>query len=217
GCPDTDGDCTPDKTDVCPDIPGPKEYKGCPDKDGDTVLDKDDKCPDVAGPVENKGCPWPDTDKDGIVDKDDACPTVAGVKEYKGCPPPPPMKAAEAKILERAFKSLEFATAKDIIKPKSFPSLNDLAKLLKQHEKDWTLKLSGHTDNDGTPEKNMILSEKRAKAVKAYLVKKGANGDKIITEWFGQTQPIADNKTPAGKQKNRRVEMKILFKEEPAK
>ncbi|MGZ4037296.1 MAG: DUF5723 family protein, partial [Bacteroidia bacterium] len=217
GCPDKDGDGTPDKTDVCPDIPGPKEYKGCPDKDGDTVLDKDDKCPDVAGPVENKGCPWPDTDKDGIVDKDDACPTVAGVKEYKGCPPPPPMKAAEAKILERAFKSLEFATAKDIIKPKSFPSLNDLAKLLKQHEKDWTLKLSGHTDNDGTPEKNMILSEKRAKAVKAYLVKKGANGDKIITEWFGQTQPIADNKTPAGKQKNRRVEMKILFKEEPAK
>ncbi len=62
------------------------------------------------------------------------------------------------KILERAFKSLEFATAKDVIKPKSFPSLNDLAKLLKTHDKDWTLKLSGHTDNDGTPEKNMVLS-----------------------------------------------------------
>lgn len=213
GCPDKDGDGTPDKYDACVDVFGPKEYKGCPDRDGDGVLDKEDECVDVAGPKENKGCPWPDTDKDGILDKDDACPTVPGVVEYKGCPPPPPMKAAEQKILERAFASLEFATAKDIIKPKSFPSLNDLAKILKAHEADWTLKLSGHTDNEGNADKNMLLSEKRAKAVKAYLVKKGAKDDKIITEWFGQTMPIADNATPAGRQKNRRVEMKIIYKE----
>ena len=123
------------------------------------------------------------------------------------------MKAAEQKILERAFASLEFATAKDIIKPKSFPSLNDLAKVLIAHEADWTLKLSGHTDNEGDATKNFNLSEKRANAVKSYLVKKGAKGDKIITEWFGQTMPIADNATPAGRQKNRRVEMKIIYKE----
>ena len=192
---------------------GPKEYKGCPDKDGDGLLDNNDNCPDVAGPLENKGCPYLDTDKDGILDKDDVCPTVPGVPEYKGCPPPPPLKAAEQKIIERAFASLEFATAKDIIKPKSFQSLNALAKLLIEHQNDWTLKLSGHTDNEGNAEKNLLLSEKRAKAVKNYLVKKGANADKIIAEWFGQTQPIADNATPAGRQKNRRVEMKIIFKE----
>lgn len=214
GCPDRDGDGTPDQKDLCPDIPGPKEYKGCPDRDGDTVLDKDDACPDVAGPVENKGCPWPDTDKDGIIDKDDKCPTVAGTKQYQGCPPPPPIKAAEQKIIERAFKSLEFQTGKDIIVAKSLPSLNELAKLLKQHDKDWTLKLSGHTDNQGNAEKNMELSEKRANAVKRYLVKKGATATNIITEWFGQTKPIDTNDTPAGRQKNRRVEMKILFKEE---
>jgi len=213
GCPDKDGDGTPDKYDACVDVFGPKEYKGCPDRDGDGVLDKEDECVDVAGPKENKGCPWPDTDKDGILDKDDACPTVPGVVEFKGCPPPPPMKAAEQKILEKAFSSLEFATAKDIIKPKSFPSLNALATLLKQHSEDWTLKLSGHTDNEGNADKNFVLSEKRANAVKAYLVKKGAKADKIITEWFGQTQPIADNATPAGRQKNRRVEMKIIYKE----
>lgn len=213
GCPDRDGDGTPDKTDVCPDIPGPKEYKGCPDRDGDTVLDKDDACPEVAGPVENKGCPWPDTDKDGFIDKDDKCPTVPGVKEYFGCPPPPPIKAAEQKIIERAFKSLEFATGKDVIVAKSLPSLNELAKLLKAHEKDWTLKLSGHTDNQGGADANMLLSEKRANAVKRYLVKKGAKAENIITEWFGQTQPIDTNDTPKGRQKNRRVEMKILFKE----
>lgn len=213
GCPDKDADGTPDKTDLCPDVFGPKEYNGCPDKDGDGVMDHKDGCPDEAGPVENKGCPYLDTDKDGIFDKDDVCPTVAGVAEYKGCPPPPPVKAAEQKIIEKAFASLEFATAKDVIKPKSFPSLNALAKLLIEHQNDWTLKLSGHTDNEGNAEKNMLLSEKRAKAVKAYLVKKGAKDDRILTEWFGQTQPIADNATPAGRQKNRRVEMKIIFKE----
>lgn len=213
GCPDKDGDGTPDSYDSCPDVFGPKEYKGCPDKDGDQILDKEDACPDVAGPKENKGCPWPDTDKDGILDKDDLCPTTPGVVEHKGCPPPPPVKAAEQKIIEKAFKSLEFASAKDIIKAKSYPSLNELAKLLVTHKGDWKLKLSGHTDNQGDAQKNMELSEKRSKAVKNYLVKKGVPADNIITEWFGQTQPIAPNDTEAGRQKNRRVEMKIIFKE----
>lgn len=213
GCPDKDADGTPDKTDLCPDLFGPKEYKGCPDKDGDGIVDSEDECPSEAGPVENKGCPYLDVDKDGILDKDDVCPTVPGVAQYKGCPPPPPVKPSEQKIIEKAFASLEFATAKDVIKPKSYPSLNALAKLLVEHKNDWTLKLSGHTDNEGKEEKNMALSEKRAKAVKNYLVKKGAIDGQILTEWFGQTQPIADNATPAGRQKNRRVEMKIIFKE----
>lgn len=212
GCPDRDGDKTPDKLDACPDLAGPKEYKGCPDKDGDTVLDKDDQCPDVAGAVENKGCPWPDTDKDGIVDREDDCPTTSGLKELKGCPPAPVLKVEEQKILERAFESLEFASGKDIIKKTSLPSLNDLAGLMKLHAADWTLKLSGHTDNQGDAAKNMLLSEKRAKAVKKYLVSKGVKADKVMAEWFGQTVPIADNATEAGRQKNRRVEMKVEFK-----
>ncbi|MES2762183.1 MAG: DUF5723 family protein [Bacteroidota bacterium] len=212
GCPDRDGDKTPDKYDACPDVAGPKEFKGCPDKDGDTVLDKDDACPDIVGAVENKGCPWPDTDKDGVVDREDDCPTTPGLKELKGCPPAPVLKVEEQKILEKAFASLEFATGKDIIKKVSLPSLNDLAKLMKVHAADWTLKLSGHTDNQGDAAKNMALSEKRAKAVKKYLVSKGVKADKVITEWFGQTVPIADNSNEAGRQKNRRVEMKVEFK-----
>lgn len=223
GCPDRDADGTPDKDDACPDTFGPKENKGCPDKDLDGILDKDDACPDQAGPTENMGCPWPDSDKDGVFDKDDACPTVPGVPELKGCPKADvafnpnvqtvPMKAAEKKIIEKAFASLEFATAKDVIKPKSLPALNDLAKLLIAHSEDWKLKLSGHTDNEGNAEKNLILSEKRATAVKTYLTKKGVKNEQIMTEWFGQTMPFADNKTPAGRQKNRRVEMKIVLKE----
>ena len=83
---------------------------------------------------------------------------------------------------------------------------------MEEHAADWTLKLSGHTDNQGTPEKNMLLSEKRAKAVKKYLVSQGAPADKILTEWFGQTQPVESNTAEAGRQKNRRVEMKVIFK-----
>ncbi|MBS1646270.1 MAG: OmpA family protein [Bacteroidetes bacterium] len=212
GCPDRDNDSIPDKYDECPDVPGPKEYKGCPDKDGDKIVDKDDNCPDVPGPVENKGCPWPDTDKDGVLDKDDDCPTVPGIASLRGCPPAVVVKPAEQKILEKAFKSLQFATGSDVIKAVSYPSLNELAGLMKKHEGDWTLKLSGHTDNQGTPESNMILSEKRTKAVEKYLMKKGVKDDKITTEWFGQTQPIDSNDTPQGRQKNRRVEMKVLYK-----
>jgi outer membrane protein OmpA-like peptidoglycan-associated protein len=212
GCPDKDGDGTPDKLDACPDIPGSIEYKGCPDKDGDGVLDKEDACVDVPGEKENKGCPWPDTDKDGVFDKDDDCLTVPGLKENRGCPPAPVLKPEEKKILEQAFANLEFATGKDIIKKTSYKSLDDLAKLLKEHSKDWMLKLAGHTDNVGDDAKNMLLSEKRSKAVMKYLIKKGVKADKIQAEWYGETKPIADNATKEGQQKNRRVEMKIVFK-----
>lgn len=239
GCPDKDGDLVVDKEDACPDVAGPKDLKGCPDTDKDGILDKDDECPtikgilkykgclnrdgdffhdgidpcpDVAGPLENLGCPWPDTDKDGIIDKEDSCATIAGVAEYKGCPAPIKLAPAEKRILQKAFSSLEFESGKDIIKATSLPSLNALAKLLSTHKNDWQIKLSGHTDNEGSEESNMILSEKRAKAVQNYLVKRSVPQSNIQVEWFGQTRPVADNGTKDGKKKNRRVEMSVLMK-----
>jgi len=212
GCPDKDQDKIPDKEDECPDLAGSIETKGCPDKDGDKVIDKNDLCPEIAGLIENKGCPSEDTDKDGVIDKEDNCPTEAGLKELNGCPPSPVLKEEEQKILERAFESLEFATGKDLIKSESLPALNDLAELMKLHSNDWALKLSGHTDNEGDQTKNMTLSEKRVKAVKKYLTSKGVSPDKVIVEWFGSSLPIADNNTEEGRQKNRRVEMKVEFK-----
>ena len=213
GCPDKDGDLTPDKYDACPDVAGTKETKGCPDKDGDGVVDKEDNCVFVAGVLENKGCPWPDGDGDGVLDKDDDCPLVAGLKELKGCSPAPVLKAEEQKILEKAFASLEFSSGNDVIKATSLPALKNLATLMKTHATDWTLKLSGHTDNQGNAAKNLLLSEKRVKAVKKYLVSKGVLANIVNVEWFGQTVPIADNATEAGRQKNRRVEMKVEFKQ----
>ncbi len=211
GCPygDKDGDTVLDNVDECIDVAGPVENKGCPygDKDADGVLDKDDACIDAPGPVENKGCPYLDTDGDTVLDKDDDCPKTPGVVENRGCPV---LKKEEAAIIKRAFDNLEFDSGKDIIRAGSLVSLNELADLMVKNPK-WGLKLAGHTDNSGDDAKNMILSNQRATALKKYLTDRGASADKITVEYYGETRPIADNATPEGRQKNRRVEMNIIF------
>ncbi len=115
----------------------------------------------------------------------------------------------EEEVLKKAFDNLEFAAAKDIIKPESLSSLDELAALMAK-KTNWRLKISGHTDSQGDKAKNLKLSEKRAKAVQNYLIGKGIKADRFKAEWFGQTKPIADNKTEEGRQKNRRVEMLII-------
>ena len=115
----------------------------------------------------------------------------------------------EEEVLKKAFNNLEFASAKDIIKETSFESLNELA-ILMTKKPTWKLKISGHTDNKGDAVTNLKLSEKRAEAVKKYLVSKGIAADKFKVEWFGAAKPIADNATEAGRQQNRRVEMAIF-------
>lgn len=208
GCPDRDGDGVADKDDDCIDVPGDKAHKGCPDSDGDGLFDNEDACPREAGPIENKGCPYKDTDGDGVLDKDDDCPTTFGEKDNRGCPK---LAKKELEIIKYAFDNLEFETGKDIIRPSSFISLNGLAKLLVD-KPSYGLKIEGHTDSDGDDQSNLILSQKRAEAVKRYLIGRGVDGSKLETEGFGETRPLADNKTKEGKQKNRRVEMKIVFK-----
>ena len=211
GCPygDKDGDGVLDNEDKCIDVSGPKENNGCPfgDLDKDGVLDKEDSCINAPGPKENNGCPYLDTDGDGVLDKDDACPKTPGTVENRGCPA---LEAKEAEIIKRAFDNLEFDTGKDIIRSSSFPSLTELAELLK-NKPSYGLRIAGHTDNVGDDAKNMKLSNDRSVAVKNYLVSKGVQADRIIVEYYGETKPIADNNTPEGRQKNRRVEMNIIF------
>ena len=119
------------------------------------------------------------------------------------------LDTVEKAIVAKAFSNLEFATGNDVIKKESFSSLDELAGLLAKKPK-WRLKISGHTDNQGVAANNLKLSQKRAEAVKKYLVSKGVKDDRFKVEFFGQTQPIADNKTQEGRQKNRRVEMLII-------
>ena len=209
GCPDSDGDKIIDEEDNCPLVAGPIENNGCPwgDSDNDNVKDNVDKCPEVAGPIENDGCPYTDKDNDGVLDKDDACPELAGVQENNGCPE---IAKEEQEVLKRAFDNLEFETGKDVIKSNSYASLKELALLLVK-KKEWNLKISGHTDNVGDDNANMNLSKSRSIAVKKYLVERGIKEERLITLWFGETQPLQSNDTPEGRQKNRRVEMNIQF------
>jgi outer membrane protein OmpA-like peptidoglycan-associated protein len=209
GCPDTDGDGIFDYLDECVTVPGPGENRGCPypDTDGDGLLDKDDLCPNNAGPVENQGCPYTDTDGDGVLDKDDRCPNVPGVVENQGCPV---IEEAEQEILNTAFENLEFQSGKDIIENSSFPSLVELAGLLKD-KPTWKLLIAGHTDSQGAERTNLILSKKRSEAVKKFLIDNGVTEANLTVEYFGETKPIADNDTAEGRQKNRRVEMTVEF------
>lgn len=115
----------------------------------------------------------------------------------------------EEEVLKKAFNNLEFATGKDIIKETSFSSLDELANLMVK-KPTWKLKISGHTDDKGDAVANLKLSEKRAEAIKNYLVGKGLTADRFKVEWFGSAKPIADNATEAGRQQNRRVEMAVF-------
>ena len=76
-------------------------------------------------------------------------------------------------------------------------------------EKNFSLKLAGHTDNTGSDALNLSLSKDRAESIKAYLVEKGANASRIEATGYGESQPIATNKTAAGRQANRRVEFTL--------
>jgi len=124
----------------------------------------------------------------------------------------------EKEIVNTAFDNLEFNTGSDVISFDSHSSLSDLSKLLIDHP-DWSLKLSGHTDNVGSENSNLLLSKKRSESVKKVLMKNGVSNDRIIVRYYGESKPIAPNATPAGAQQNRRVEMLIIQKEgyiEPA-
>lgn len=205
GCPDADGDGISDKEDACPAIKGLKIFKGCPDTDGDGVEDKLDKCPDVAGNVAGEGCP--DTDGDGVYNNIDKCPNDVGVVANKGCPE---VKKETVQKIALAAKGINFETNKDAIVAASFKSLDDLAKLLNSEPKA-NVEIQGHTDNVGDATANKELSQKRAEAVKRYLINAGVAESRMTSVGYGSEMPIADNSTPKGKEKNRRVDFKLSF------
>jgi OOP family OmpA-OmpF porin len=214
GCPviDTDGDGVPDAKDACPTEAGSAPC-GCPirDADGDKVIDELDKCPNVAGPIE--GCPDPDPDHDGISGDADKCPnepeTKNGFEDADGCPDTLPDKI---KKFSGVVKGIEFDNGKDTIRPVSGPVLDEAVSVLKEYPA-LKIEISGHTDSVGDHDKNVALSQKRADAVKAYITGKGVDASRIETRGAGPDEPIADNKTAAGKQKNRRIEFKVLGQE----
>lgn len=235
GCPDRDNDGVADSEDRCPDTKGTVALKGCPDADGDGVADLDDKCantksgtqvdatgcpldsdkdgvmndtdrcPDVAGPASLKGCP--DSDGDGVADIDDRCPNVKGTMVNKGCP-----EIAKQDVVRINYigSKLFFETGSDKLKVASLTLLDELVKILNKYDAA-SLAIEGHTDSDGSDAFNQTLSQKRTDAVRTYLLSKGISGSRLTATGFGETKPIADNKTSLGKAKNRRVELKTAY------
>ncbi|MEO8087410.1 MAG: OmpA family protein [Bacteroidota bacterium] len=205
GCPDRDLDGVLDADDACPDMKGIVSLHGCPDRDEDGVADKDDACPDEKGIAALQGCP--DRDGDGIADKDDLCPDSTGIAANKGCPE---VKEEVKKLFEQALTGLQFETGKETIKKSSYHILDEVVKaMIENHQ--YKLVISGHTDNTGSAAKNLELSEKRAAAAKYYLTSHGIEEARINSGGYGDTLPVADNKTKNGRAKNRRVEFKVVF------
>ncbi len=193
---------------------------GCPppppDRDEDGIIDPEDACPDLKGvkspdPSIN-GCP-PDTDGDGIRDDVDACPNEKGKPNAdptkNGCPTLVRVTEQEITILEQ----VQFKTGSAVILKASDDLLFQVSVVLAEHPEIVRLEVQGHTDNRGGKKYNQKLSEKRAAAVMSWLIKRGnVDPGRLSSRGYGMDEPIADNDTPEGRQKNRRVQFKILEK-----
>lgn len=225
GCPlpkDRDKDGIFDGDDACPDEAGirsdDRSKHGCPklpDGDEDGIADKQDACPAVKGiatqdPSTN-GCPG-DTDGDGIKDDKDACPNEKGGADKdptkSGCPKSVRVTDGEIIILQQ----VQFDSGRATIKKVSDALLDEVAGVFKEHMEITRVEIQGHTDNTGKAKENLKLSQDRAESVKKALVKRGIDDARLSPKGFGQDVTIADNKTEAGRQKNRRVQFKILEK-----
>ena len=189
------------------------DEQGCAyDSDQDGVYDYMDECPETPAVarnfVDSVGC-FLDTDGDGVYDYEDQCPTIAGVKANLGCPE---IKREVRNLLKKAMSGIQFENAKATIKPNSYKILNDIAKIFIDNPT-YIVEVQGHTDNVGKYDYNMDLSERRAQAVRTYLINQGVPAERLTAHGYGPDRPIDDNKTKAGRAKNRRVEFNITFEE----
>ena len=220
GCPDPDNDMdlVLDVDEDCDNVPEDKDQfedaDGCPDPDNDKdgILDVDDNCVMVPGLKAFKGCP--DTDGDGFIDSIDKCPTEAetinGIEDGDGCPDKGKslvvLTRTKIEILEKVF----FDVDKSTIQKRSFLLLDQVVAVLQANPQIEYTRVEGHTDSDGDDNYNFKLSDARAAAVRLYLLGKGVDAGRIASAGYGESRPVTQNKTPAGREKNRRVEFVIF-------
>jgi outer membrane protein OmpA-like peptidoglycan-associated protein len=215
GCPlDSDKDGVPDYTDLCSNTPAgiAVDDYGCPfDSDGDGVPDYLDRCPGTPYEiqVDKSGCPM-DEDLDGVPDHLDQCPgTLPGVQvDDKGCElviilePTPEFNPNQ--LILSSETSFEFNSAQ--LKQAAFPELDKMLEQMKKFPMSrW--KIEGHTDNVGSEDGNIKMSQMRAESVLNYFVSRGVPKGRFEVVGMGSKSPIADNQTEEGRAKNRRVEI----------
>ncbi len=235
GCPegnknDRDNDGILDDVDQCPDDPEDKDKfedeDGCPDPDNDQdgILDVDDLCPDQPedkdGFEDADGCPDPDNDHDRILDKDDACPrrdgetskqtaeTYNGVDDTDGCPDRGRVVVTDTKI--EILDKIYFEYDSDVIQKRSFGILDAILATLQGNPDIQLVEIQGHSDERGSDSYNLDLSGRRAASVRRYLVEHGVTAERLQSQGYGETQPIAQGHNEAAWSKNRRVEFLIL-------
>jgi OmpA-OmpF porin, OOP family len=209
GCPlvDSDGDGVADINDKCPTIKGSASNNGCPlvDSDGDGVADADDKCPNIAGSPANNGCPL-DSDGDGVADTNDRCPNEAGSPSNGGCPSSTTTTSTEVtSVMTEAMEGVQFETSSSQLKTVSYAILNKVASIMLNNP-NLNLTISGHTDNVGNEANNQKLSTARANMCMKFLQNKGVAARRMTAQGYGSQQPIDDNSTKQGRDRNRRVE-----------
>ena len=112
----------------------------------------------------------------------------------------------QIKILEK----VQFETGKAVIKPESFGLLNEVAAVVITNPDLGRVEVAGHTDNRGSDSYNQKLSEKRAEAVRTYLIEQGIAAERLLAVGYGETRPIDTNRTPEGREINRRVEFNLI-------
>jgi len=147
------------------------------------------------------------------------CKAKASVNVGPEQPPPPPPPAttpapapapAPAPQYITISDRIEFETNNSVLLPKSWPILDQVAGTLTQGTHIQLVEIQGHTDDTGDAGKNLLLSEDRAKSVRAYLISKGVAAERLSVRGFGATVPLGSNSTPDGREKNRRVEFRIV-------
>jgi len=221
GCPEPDDDLDGilDLRDHCRRIPedldGWDDDDGCPDPDNDAdgIPDDDDECPNEPGERALNGCPTQDQDQDGISDANDQCPNQAevpnGYLDEDGCPDTAPSRVTVTRRRIEITERILFESGRARLLPESYPVLDDVAQVLVDVPS-MRIRVEGHTDSQGSDGFNLELSSERAKAVLTYMLAKGISPDRLGSAGFGETVPIDTNRTPEGRQRNRRVEFMIL-------
>jgi outer membrane protein OmpA-like peptidoglycan-associated protein len=216
--PDNDMDGVLDIDDKAPldpeDRDGFEDEDGVPDEDndGDGIKDANDKAPNEAedfdGFEDADGAPDNDNDNDGIADGNDKCPneaeTVNGFEDEDGCPDEKPeihVESGKAIVLE----GINFASSRATLTQASYNILDKVVKTMVDYP-ELEVEIRGYTDNTGSKKVNMSLSQKRAEAVKDYLVAQGVQPKRIKAVGYGPQNPIAPNDTKAGRAQNRRIE-----------
>jgi OOP family OmpA-OmpF porin len=154
---------------------------------------------------------WTPADAVPGCDGEIAKPAAKPVAAPAPAPAPAPVVVVPAPVSEKVTFAADafFDFDKSVLKPDGKAKLDDLASKLQGMNLEVIIAV-GHTDSVGSDAYNQKLSVRRSEAVKAYLVSKGIEANRVYTEGKGEKQPVADNKSAAGRAKNRRVEIEVV-------